>query len=103
MNIQLIEMTDKELIETTTHSSKGNQLKWQLNDKWIKADYLGYEGLSEFMVSNLLKKTNVLNFTQYHLEQIKYKKNIYTGCSSENFLQKDESIASVKFYSDNGK
>lgn len=25
MNIQLIEITDKELIETTTHSSKGNQ------------------------------------------------------------------------------
>lgn len=24
MNIQLIEMTDKEIIETTTHSSKGN-------------------------------------------------------------------------------
>lgn len=96
MNIQLIEMTDKEIIETTTHSSKGNQLKWQLNDKWIKADYLGYEGLSEFIVSNLLKKTNVQNFTQYHLEQIKYKKNIYTGCSSENFLQKDESILTLE-------
>lgn len=30
MNIQLIEMTDKEIIETTTHSSKETQLKWQL-------------------------------------------------------------------------
>ena len=41
MSKQQIEMTDEYLIETITHSSKGNQLKWKAHNDWIKADYLG--------------------------------------------------------------
>lgn len=33
--------------------SKGNQRKWQVGENWVKADMLGYEGLSEYLVSNL--------------------------------------------------
>jgi hypothetical protein len=34
-------------------SSKGNQDKWCINNKWIKADQFGYEGLSEVVCSRL--------------------------------------------------
>ena len=29
------------------HTSKGDQLKWKIDDRWYKADYMGYEGLSK--------------------------------------------------------
>ena len=35
-------------------SSKGNQNKWCKNGKWYKVDGLGYEALSEVVVSHLL-------------------------------------------------
>ncbi len=38
-------------------SSKGNQNKWCENGKWYKVDGLGYEALSEVVVSHLLKKS----------------------------------------------
>ena len=37
------------------HTSKGDQLKWKIDDRWYKADYMGYEGLSEVLVSDLLQ------------------------------------------------
>lgn len=33
-------------------SSKGNQLKWENKGVWYKADYTGYEGLSEYLIWN---------------------------------------------------
>lgn len=36
-------------------SSKENQLKWESEGIWYKADYTGYEGLVEYMISHLLK------------------------------------------------
>ena len=40
-------------------SSKGNQLKWENEGIWYKADYTGYEGLVEYMISHLLKKSSL--------------------------------------------
>lgn len=41
------------------HTSKGDQLKWKIDDRWYKADYMGYEGLSEVLVSDLLQKSTL--------------------------------------------
>ncbi|MCD8121758.1 MAG: hypothetical protein LUE65_05885 [Clostridiales bacterium] len=46
-------------IETASHSSKGNQLKWMIHDNWYKADYMGYESLSEVIVSSLLRYSDI--------------------------------------------
>lgn len=46
-------------MNTGHFSSKGNQFKWFEDDFWYKADYLGYEALSEFLISRLLQKSNV--------------------------------------------
>ena len=40
-------------------SSKGNQLKWENEGIWYKADYMGYEGLVEYVVSRLLEKSSL--------------------------------------------
>lgn len=38
-------------------SSKGNQLKWEKDGIWYKADSAGYEGLAEYMVSHLVMRS----------------------------------------------
>ncbi len=30
----------------TGHTSKGDQRKWKVEDRWYKADYMGYESLA---------------------------------------------------------
>ena len=44
-------------------SSMGNQDKFydKNTDGWYKEDYLGYEGLSEYVVSELLKRSEIKN------------------------------------------
>ena len=39
-------------VKKTDHTSKGDQLKWKIGNIWYKSDYMGYEGLSETLVSN---------------------------------------------------
>lgn len=82
----MITMTKSKQIDMNRNSSKGNQLKWFDQGIWYKADYLGYEGFSEYVVSQLLKKTNVPEFAEYQLQKIQYQGKIYNGCASANFL-----------------
>ena len=53
----MIELFDGDIHEEGRQSSKGNQLKWFSGDTWYKADYTGYEGLAEYVVSALLQKS----------------------------------------------
>lgn len=81
--------------ESIGHSSKGNQLKWKSGDSWYKADYMGYEGLSEVVVSRLLGKTDVGEFVPYTPVMIEYDGRLFHGCKSSNFLQPDEELITV--------
>lgn len=45
---------------TTGSTSKGNQLKWFRDGKFIKLDLLGYEGVAEVAVSYLLHWSNLV-------------------------------------------
>lgn len=85
----MIELFEQNIRTNDRQSSKGNQLKWENDGIWYKADYIGYEGLAEYMISHLLKKSTLLKdeFVLYDLERIKYKSNIYTGVRSRNFLE----------------
>ena len=60
-------------------SSKGNQLKWENKGVWYKADYTGYEGLSEYLISNLLCRSTLheAEFVRYEPEQIRYRQKEY--------------------------
>jgi len=83
----MIEFTDVHKYDTGRRSSKGNQFKFRLDDRWYKADYLGYEGLAEYVVSELLALSSLddSEYTRYGLEQIKYKNVVFNGCVSKDF------------------
>ncbi|MBQ9359634.1 MAG: hypothetical protein IJT96_01190 [Lachnospiraceae bacterium] len=83
----MVEMFESDLREEGRRSSKGNQLKWEDNGVWYKADYLGYEGLSEYVVSELLKDSTLASdeYVIYYPEQIRYKNQTYNGCRSNDF------------------
>lgn len=94
----MIELNDEYLVKTDIASSKGNQLKWCVNDIWYKADSNGYEGLSEYIVSKLLVHSSLNNneYIDYSLDQVKYKKSIMNACKSKNFLAEGDSIITIR-------
>lgn len=94
----MIELFEQTIRTADRQSSKGNQLKWENNDIWYKADYSGYEGLAEYVVSNLLRFSSLdeSEFVIYKPEQIKYKKALYNGVSSTNFVEEDWQIVTLE-------
>ena len=84
----MIRLEEKDLRTAAHQSSKGNQLKWESEGVWYKADYTGYEGLAEYVVSKLLRYSNMEenDYILYETEEIRYKQAIYRGCRSRNFL-----------------
>lgn len=47
----MVQLFEQDIKTNDRQSSKGNQLKWCRNNVWYKADYMGYEGLVEYVVS----------------------------------------------------
>lgn len=84
----MIELYDGDKKEDHRKSSKGNQQKWMKDEVWYKADYTGYEGLAEYMISHLLEKSSLdpLEYVLYDTEVIRYKAAEFKGCRSRNFL-----------------
>lgn len=94
--MKLIDLTNVEKEPINNHTSKGNQPKWHIKDRWYKADHMGYEALSEYIVSALLKKSNVDDFVCYELLKIRYDDTESMGCISDNFRQKDEMLIPIE-------
>lgn len=91
-----IEMKQDNLKFATMHSSKGNQMKWEQDGWWYKADEFGYESLAEVVTSNLLLKSNIENATIYEPVLILYKNKKYRGCRSKNFRGQREEIITLE-------
>lgn len=85
----MVELFEQQLKNEDRHSSKGNQLKWIDKDIWYKADYMGYEGLAEFVTSHLLQYSTLEaeEYVLYELEEIQYKNNIFHGVKSMDLLE----------------
>lgn len=83
----MIELKENQLFDTGRNSSKGNQYKFRVNNAWYKADYMGYEGLSEYIISKLLKFSDLEDneYVDYSLETIKYNDIVFNGCKSIDF------------------
>ena len=94
----MVEVFEQDIRTSDRQSSKGNQLKWKSGENWYKADYTGYEGLAEYMVSHLLQKSTLSReeYVSYDLEEIKYKSNIYRGVKSRDFLTGDWQIITLE-------
>lgn len=84
----MVELFEQDMKADVMRSSKGNQLKWENGGVWYKADYTGYEGLAEYMVAGLLAYSTLMpeEYVIYQTEEIKYKRNKYRTCKSDNFL-----------------
>lgn len=94
----MIELFEQELRQPDRHSSKGNQLKWEKNGIWYKADYTGYEGLAEYVTSELLGHSTLAasEFVRYELEEIRYRNQIHLGAKSKNMLMDDWQIITLE-------
>ena len=91
----MVELFEQNIRTQARQSSKGNQLKWENDNIWYKADYTGYEGLAEYMISHLLMKSSLqaAEYVLYEPEQIQYKSQIYQGVKSNSFC--NESLTSM--------
>lgn len=76
--------------------SKGNQPKFEQNGYWYKQDYLGYEGASEYVVSEILKHSNISNFVSYEIVPVEFNNIVSNGCKSKNFLPPLTNIMTVE-------
>lgn len=94
--MQEIFLNDKFAVANRDHTSKGNQPKWQYRNNWYKADHMGYESLSEVLVSRLLAKSNVQNFVVYEPIIIQNKSDKLVGCVSRDFKGAGNSVVSVE-------
>lgn len=94
----MVELFEQNVRKSDRQSSKGNQLKWENEGIWYKADYTGYEGLAEYMIAHLLMKSTLApqEYAMYDLEEIKYKSTIYKGVRSENFLEEGWQIITLE-------
>lgn len=94
----MVELFEKDEQRQKRRSSKGNQLKWENEGVWYKADYTGYEGLTEYVVSRLLEKSSLKQeeFVHYELEEIKYKQSVFNGVKSRSFLHGDWQLVTLE-------
>lgn len=94
----VIELFEQNIRTENRQSSKGNQLKWENEGVWYKADCNGYEGLAEYVVSHLLKYSSLdaAEYVLYDLEEIKYKKQKYNGVRSLDFVEGDWQIITLE-------
>lgn len=77
-------------------SSKGNQPKYvSADDYWYKQDCLGYEALSESIVSYLLEYSNVHDYVQYMVTNIESGIHVHTSSESESFVKPGESLITL--------
>lgn len=85
----MIRLFESQLQGLDRQSSKGNQLKWKDDPYWYKADYTGYEALSEYMVSHLLQFSDMKTdeYVLYEIEEIEYRQKSMSGARSRNFLE----------------
>ncbi len=94
----MVELFEQDIQENERPSSKGNQLKWENSGIWYKADYTGYEGLSEYVVSRLLSYSTLgkEEYVSYVTEKISYKHSEYLACKSRNFLPEDWQLITLE-------
>lgn len=76
-------------------TSKGNQIKMKIDNFWYKMDYLGYEGLAEYLCSELLIYTNIDSYVKYEMVEMSLNGEIFNGCKSKDFLNENEEIVTA--------
>lgn len=94
---EIIEVSRSQRINISS-SSKGNQLKWFADNKFIKLNtYTWYEDISEVLVSHLLSFTNIKSYLKYyHCIIVEDDVKLGDGCYSYNYLSAEQ--RDISFY-----
>lgn len=94
----MVELFEQDIRTNDRQSSKGNQLKWRDGQNWYKADFTGYEGLSEYSISQMLRFSSLAEneYVIYDPIQISYKMQIYNGVRSRHFLNEGWQIITLE-------
>ena len=88
---------DKEMADLVSYAtSKGNLPKWHINNYWYKTDAFGYESLSECLISDLLKYSNIYEYVEYEILKCIYNGEKKNFSKSENFLRENDNL--ITFY-----
>ncbi len=97
--MQRINLSFEKAAATEHHTSRGNQPKWFYRDKWYKQDILGYEGLAEYLATEILQQSNIkdiADFVSYDPILISVDGAVRPGCVSRNFRAADEVLIPVQ-------
>lgn len=73
-------------------SSIGTQRKYYDKGYWYKQNSVGYEGRAEYLVSKVMKYSNIDEYVTYENCTI----NGVSGCRSKNFIKEKESYISLQ-------
>lgn len=76
-------------------TSKGNQIKWVKDGKFLKADSMGYESIAEVLAAEVEAATENLDYINYSLCLINENGTNLFGCVSDVFTDTGDSIISV--------
>jgi hypothetical protein len=94
--MQTIEVHCQPQTYSDSHTSKGNQLKWEQEDCWYKADAFGYESLAETLCSRIIACSSLPEPVMYEPVNILYHDKVYRGCRSKNFKKEGESLVTAE-------
>jgi hypothetical protein len=97
------ERIDASYIVKQEGTSEGTQIKYYKNGYWYKKDNRGHEGLTEYLVSTLLKFSD-LKSNEYVIYEQGYINEI-SSCRSRNFLKTGEELVTLYrlYYNEFGK
>src|SRR4051812_22312628 len=77
-----------DTVSIVSTSSKGDQSKWLIKEKWVKQNTRGYEDIAEY-VASLILKVSTLDLSEYVLYEpckIQFENGQVTkGCYSLDF------------------
>lgn len=93
-----------DAVRIISTSSKGDQSKWRVGDKWVKQNTRGYEGQAEVLASLILTHStlNETDFVMYHPCEIVLpdgEKSI--GCYSHDFRGKLQEVTLERLFEAN--
>lgn len=94
--MKTVEMHMRPVTVSNSHTSKGNQLKWEQDGYWYKADAFGYESLAETVCSRILMHSNLPHPVCYEPVTIIYHDKAYRGCRSKNFKDENEILIPIE-------
>ena len=94
----------QEAIAIVSTSSKGDQSKWRIGNKWVKQNSRGYEDMAEVLASLVLECSTLPSSTYvtYSPCQIKLPNGVLTrGCYSLDFRGKKQEVTLERLFETN--